>query len=122
MASNYDPTDLRGQEKEQQEAEARKRLAREVEIADLKWLMSSARGRRFMWRLLELTGPFRLSFDRNAMEMAFREGNRNLGNQLFSDVMAQCPEMYPVMVREQQPKTTPTSTDRSSGTPGNPDK
>ncbi len=77
-------------------------MDRDAEIADLKWLMSSKRGRRVMWRLLELSGPFRLSFTTNAMQMAFNEGNRNLGNQLFSEVMTLCPELYPVMVKEQQ--------------------
>lgn len=102
MAQLYDPTDLRGQQAGKREADARKRVAREMEIADLKWLMSSKKGRRLMWRLLELSGPFRLSFDPNAMKMAFNEGNRNLGNQLFGEVMTLCPEMYPVMVKEQQ--------------------
>ena len=102
MGNGYDPTDLRGQQADKQETEARKRLIREVEIADVKWLMSSKRGRRIMWRLLDLSGPFRLSFDPNAMKMAFNEGNRNLGNQLLNEVMNLCPEMYPVMVKEQQ--------------------
>ncbi len=100
--SSYDPTDLRGQQEDKRETDARKRVVREMEIADMKWLMSSKRGRRIMWRLLELSGPFRLSFDPNAMKMAFNEGNRNLGNQLFNELMTLCPEMYPVMVKEQQ--------------------
>jgi hypothetical protein len=100
--NSYDPTDTRGQEQEKREAEARKHLVRELEIADVKWLMSSKRGRRIMWRLLDLSGPFRLSFDTNAMKMAFNEGNRNLGNQLFNEVMNLCPELYPVMVKEQR--------------------
>lgn len=99
--ADYNPTDLRAQQDDRREAEARKRLVREVEIADVKWLMSSKRGRRIMWRLLELSGPFRLSFDTNAMRMAFNEGNRNLGNKLFNEVMDLCPELYPVMVKEQ---------------------
>lgn len=100
--SNYDPTDLSGQQQNKQEADARKRVVRKGEIADVEWLMSSRRGRRIMWRLLDLSGPFRLSFDPNAMKMAFNEGNRNLGNQLFNEVMTLCPELYPVMVKEQQ--------------------
>jgi hypothetical protein len=99
---SYDPIDLPGQQDDKREADARKRVAREAEIADVKWLMSSPRGRRVMWRLIELSGPFRLSFDTNAMKMAFNEGNRNLGNQLFNEVMTLCPEMYPVMVKEQK--------------------
>lgn len=100
--ATYDPIDLRGQQQDKREADARKRVARESEVADIKWLMSSRRGRRIMWRLLELSGPFRLTFNTNAMQMAFNEGNRNMGNQLFNEVMTLCPEMYPVMVKEQQ--------------------
>jgi hypothetical protein len=96
----YDPTDLRGQEAEKREADVRKKVVRETEIADVKWLMSSPRGRRVMWRLLDLSGPFRLSFDTNAMKMAFNEGNRRLGNELFNEVMTYCPELYPVMAKE----------------------
>lgn len=102
MAADYDPTDLRGQDVDKRELDARKQAVRKTEIADLKWLMSSPKGRRFMWRLLEISGPFRLSFHTNAMTMAFNEGNRNLGNQLFNEVMTLCPETYPVMVQEQQ--------------------
>jgi len=100
--SSYDPTDLHGQQEDRREADARKRIVRETEIADLKWLMSSKKGRRIMWRFLDMTGPFRLSFDSNAMRMAFKEGNRNMGIQLFTEVMTLCPEMYPVMVKEQR--------------------
>lgn len=102
MTRSYDPTDLSGQQQDKQEIEARKRVLRQQEIGDLKWLMSSPRGRRFVWRLLDLSGPFRLSFDTNAMKMAFNEGNRNLGNQLLNEVMKLCPELYPVMVKERQ--------------------
>ncbi len=98
----YDPIDLRGQQADKREADARKKVVRDGEIADVKWLMSSRRGRRILWRLLELSGPFRLSFDSNAMKMAFNEGNRNLGNQLLNEVMTLCPELYPVMVKEQR--------------------
>jgi hypothetical protein len=100
--SSYDPTDLPKQQADKREEDARKRVARQQEIGDLKWLMSSPRGRRFVWRLLDLSGPFRLSFDTNAMKMAFQEGNRNMGNQLLNEVMNLCPELYPVMVKEQR--------------------
>lgn len=102
MSSDYDPTDLRGQQEGKREADAAKRMARETEIADLKWLMSNRRGRRIVWRLLRIAGTFRASFDTNAMRMAFNEGNRNVGNQWLAEVMDLCPEMYPVMEKEQR--------------------
>jgi hypothetical protein len=97
-----DPTDLRGQEAEKRQADARRRVVRENEVADIKWVMSSKKGRRLMWRWLGISGVFRLSFDQNAMRMAFNEGNRNLGLQLLTEVMDLCPEMFPVMEKEQR--------------------
>jgi hypothetical protein len=95
-----DPTDLRAIEQEKREADARLRKIREVEVADIKWLMSSRVGRRILCRLVERAGHFRSTFDRNAMQMAFNEGNRNLGNQFLDEVMEHCPELYPVMLKE----------------------
>lgn len=99
--SHYgDPIDLRGQERERDEQAARKRLALEVEHGDWKWLMSAKRGRRIVWRLLDQSGVFQISFNPNAMQMAFNEGNRNYGNRILAAIHALCPELYPVMVRE----------------------
>ncbi|HSV48355.1 MAG TPA: endopeptidase [Ramlibacter sp.] len=76
-------------------------LERQTEIDDLSWLMSDKRGRRFMWRLLQRTGIYQLSFvpgDSNVT--AFREGNRNQGLQLLSEVMQHCPSRFSEMQKE----------------------
>ena len=99
--SNYDPLDLRGQERQKQERETRERMSRETEEADIKWLMSSKRGRRVIWRLLDQAGVFRLSFSTNAMQMSFAEGNRNYGLRILSLIHSLCPELYPTMIKEQ---------------------
>lgn len=99
--SSFDPLDLRGQEKAQSDAKARDKLTRTDEESDFKWLMGSKRGRRIVWRLLDRAGVFRLSFNTNAMHMAFAEGNRNEGLRILSQVHAHCPELYPVMMKEQ---------------------
>lgn len=98
--NSYDPTDLRGQEREKADDAARKRVAQEQEDKDFKWLMASRQGRRIVWRLLEQAGVFRLSFSQNSMQMAFNEGGRNYGNKMLAQVHTLCPELYPVMVRE----------------------
>lgn len=102
--SNYDPTDLRRQDLDREELEARERVTRETEINDLKWLMSSKRGRRIVWRWMASARTFQSSFSTNAMTMAFNEGNRNLGLQLLHEVMENCPEQFPLMQDEQQQK------------------
>lgn len=99
--SNYDPLDVRGQERAKADKETRDRLTRETEESDLKWLMGSKRGRRIVWRALDRAGVFRLSFNTNAMQMAFAEGNRNEGLRTLALIHTLCPELYPVMVKEQ---------------------
>jgi hypothetical protein len=99
--SSYDPTDIRSQERAKADADLRARLAKETEEADFKWLMSSKRGRRIVWRILDRAGVFRLSFNTNSMMMAFNEGNRNEGLRILAQIHTLCPELYPVMVREQ---------------------
>lgn len=100
MSNSYDPLDLRGQEKVQAEKELKIKLESQSEEADLKWMMGSKRGRRVIWRLLDQSGVFRLSFNTNAMQMAFAEGNRNFGNRTLSMIHSTCPELYQVMLKE----------------------
>jgi hypothetical protein len=109
--SNYDPTDIRQQERAQADRATRTRLQNDSEESDLKWLMGSKRGRRIVWRLLDQAGTFRLSFNTNAMSMAFNEGNRNFGNRTLALIHSQCPELYPVMVREQAHDRTDNNAD-----------
>lgn len=97
---NHDPLDIRGQERARSDQQLRDKLAQETEAADVKWLMSSKRGRRVVWRLLDQSGVFRLSFNTNAMQMAFAEGNRNFGNRVLALIHTLCPELYPTLVKE----------------------
>lgn len=100
--SDHNPLDLRGQEKAQADASLRARLDRESEEADLKWLMGNKRGRRIVWRHLTRAGVFQTSFRTNALEMAHAEGWRGYGLFTLDQVNSLCPELYPVMVREQR--------------------
>lgn len=101
MSKEFDPLDTRSQEREKEDKALRNKLESQNEEVDLKWLMGSKRGRRIIWRLLEQSGVFRLSFNTNAMSMAFAEGNRNFGNRTLSMIHTLCPELYSVMVKEQ---------------------
>lgn len=98
--TEFDPIDVRGQERVKASKASRDRLARESEEADVRWLMSNKRGRRILWRLLDQGGVFRLSFSTNAMTMAFAEGNRNFGLRTLALIHSLSPELYPVMVKE----------------------
>jgi hypothetical protein len=98
--SEFDPTDIPGQAREERDRELRDRVARETEDADIRWLMESKQGRRIAWRLLDRAGVFRLSFDTEPLVMAFREGARNEGLRVLARIHELCPDRYPQMMRE----------------------
>lgn len=96
-----DPTDLKAQEAK---AKARATQTEQValkKVSDWKWLMSQARGRRLIWRLLEETGLYRSSFTGNS-ETFFREGERNVGLKIVAILTTHCLEDYSKMMVEQR--------------------
>lgn len=94
------PTDIQERERLQIDKELKKRLEREAEEADIKWLMAGKQGRRIVWRMLERSGVYRSTFNSDAMLMAFAEGNRNSGLMLMMQVTTLCPDEYAEMLRE----------------------
>lgn len=98
--SEFDPTDVRRHERAKAEQQLQADLVKETEEGDIRWLMGSKRGRRIIWRLLDQAGVFRLSFNTNAMQMAFAEGNRNYGLRTLAQVQTLCPELYTLMAKE----------------------
>jgi alkylation response protein AidB-like acyl-CoA dehydrogenase len=98
--SEHDPLDIRGQERAEADKRLRERIAQEAEEADIRRLMTSKWGRRFLWRLMDQAGVFRLSYAPDAMAMAFAEGNRNTGLRILAMVTSLCPEHYPAMLKE----------------------
>lgn len=96
-----DPTDLIGEEQRAKEAEA---AARDISLLaknDLVWLMGEARGRRFIWRLLDKAGVYRTSFTGNSATF-FNEGQRNIGLWVQALLIEHCPEQYFTMLNEQK--------------------
>ncbi|HEY0201496.1 MAG TPA: endopeptidase [Burkholderiaceae bacterium] len=98
--STSDPLDLQGQQDAQAQTEARARALAALEDDDLKWLLSSKRGRRIALRWLERAGVWRLSFNTNALSMAFAEGQRNAGLGLLARITLLVPERYSEMLKE----------------------
>jgi hypothetical protein len=96
---NLDPIDIVGQELRQAEMAQDRRTERNGQIEDFKWLMSDKRGRRFVWRLLEMTGVYRTSFTGNSTTF-FNEGQRNIGLMVVNEVHAHCPELYETLIKE----------------------
>ena len=78
--------------------------ARKTFDADIKWLVSSPRGRRVVWWMLDKAGVNRTSFNNSGSVMAFNEGQRNMGLMLQAQVIELAPEAYMTMLEEQRKK------------------
>lgn len=96
-----EPLDIRAEQERETEARERARLAEQGEINDWKWLMSTARGRRLVWRLLGKTGIFRTSMTGNSYTF-FNEGQRNVGLMIQAIITEHSPEDYAKMLVEQK--------------------
>jgi hypothetical protein len=95
-----DPTDIAGAEQAKRQEARRAKNLRLTELADIKWLMESKQGRRFMWRLFSRTGIYLTSFSTNGMQMAYREGERSVGLDFLADVHLECPDAHNLMTKE----------------------
>lgn len=96
----HDPLDVHAEEVQREAARDRAKFASHTEAEDTKWLMSSKRGRRIMRRLLDRAGVWQLSFNTNALTMAFAEGRRNEGLALLARITEHCPDRYTEMLKE----------------------
>jgi len=72
---------------EKQIAEAKQKVKnrQDQEKDDLKYVLASAQGRRFIYKTLELTGIYKSSFT-GSSETFFLEGQRNIGLKLLAKV------------------------------------
>lgn len=71
-------------------------------VEDLRWVMSSPRGRRVMTWLLAFTGVKRSSFNNSGSVTAFNEGQRNVGIAIDAHLSEHCHDQYLTMLNEQR--------------------
>ena len=87
-------------DREQVKDAARKaKWTREDELADVRAILATKEGRRFVWRYLTECSVFKTSFTGNSQTF-FNEGERNVGLKLMADVNDADPEAYIAMLRE----------------------
>lgn len=84
--------------------EAAQKLSEEIErrrgerlLDDMRFVLSSAQGRRLIWWLLSKCGVFRGSFNGSAEGTFFNEGMRQIGLYLFELVTGARPEAFAQM-------------------------
>jgi hypothetical protein len=95
-----DPIDLSAQDELKAKREVEAQAAKELEASDIRWLMSSKRGRRIVWRLLEEGQPFADPFNPNNAIMARNVGRQGYARALFVTIRTLCPELELVMLKE----------------------
>ena len=72
---------------------------------DLKGVMATASGRRFVWRVLSMTGLHQDTGHTDPVMVGRFLGRRALGNQLYAEVITICPDEYLLMQSEAMTKT-----------------
>lgn len=77
-------------------------------------IMSLIPGRAWMVDLLEACHVFSSSMATSALQMAFSEGERNIGLRLLNDVMRACPDEYVLMMRERNERDSTNSARRAN--------
>ena len=97
MSSIDDEDDLFADERAASKEEQRLLLQQRED--DLKLIMSTKSGRRWMWRMLERTGVYRVTFRTNG-EGDFLEGVRSVGVALLAEMHRWCLEETILMMRE----------------------
>lgn len=85
IASSSDPRKLK-------ERGARIKDREKQDSEDLKAVLATTEGRRFVRGLLADCGEHRTSFHTNAIQMAANEGARNVGLKLKARIVVACPQ------------------------------
>ena len=75
------------------------KFGRDLEISDMKFLLSSIQGRRFLWRCLSECGIYQSSF-RTSSEIYYLEGQRSIGLMILKDIHETDGEAYIKMIIE----------------------
>jgi hypothetical protein len=91
----------------EREAQRQRQRALTIERArkfTLESIMKSELGRTFIWDELSHHGVYELSYVMGSFDgTAFKEGARNQGQRLLTEVLKWCPSEYLFMTRENSP-------------------
>lgn len=82
------------------EARKKEKLARQLELEEIKWVLSSKGGRKFLWRWLGKCGVYSLSFNQHNSVMSFNEGKRSIGNELMLEINEADSKAFVLMMQE----------------------
>ena len=69
-------------------------------LNDIIAVMSEPAGRRYVWRLLEEARVYQSSYAHETNQTFFREGQRNVGLSIFTELLQASPELFLTMQKE----------------------
>lgn len=98
--NHSDPFDLQSQERAIAQQGDKAKLAQQIEIDDLKWLMSDKRGRRYMLGVFKRGLLDTVIFNTNAMTMSFMSGRQVEAGYQKSLIELHCMNRYVEMINE----------------------
>lgn len=78
----------------------KERMEAQEVLNDVIAVMNTAAGRRYVWRLLEQARVFGSSYAHQSNQTFFREGQRNMGLWIFTQVLEASPELFLLMQKE----------------------
>lgn len=81
-----EPDELEDAQAQVQEKRLLEELDRDGELAQLRELMALEPARDFLWRVLNKCRVFQSTYNKNFGDMAFAEGQRNIGLWLLSEI------------------------------------
>jgi hypothetical protein len=79
--------------KQVESADGKERRQRERELNELRVVMSSAEGRRFLWRLMARCKTFASVYDTSA-RIHYNSGQQDIGHFLLAEIDQADPEMF----------------------------
>lgn len=75
---------------------------REQELADMRFLLGTAQGRRFVWRLLRHCRVFNSVFNNSGSVTYYHSGMQDVGHFIQAEVIEAKKEAYFEMMRENE--------------------
>lgn len=82
-----------------QDLSQKEKFRRDREANDMRSLLATIEGRRFLWRLMEKCGVYRESFT-GSSETFFLEGKRSIGLFVIAEIIDAEPDAYLLMIKE----------------------
>lgn len=86
-------------EKQVKKGADRAKNIRDKELEDIYAIMSTAPGRRFMWRLLSHCGVYSSIWEASA-KIHYNAGKQDVGHFLLAEIVQTNEELYSLMVKE----------------------